>query len=486
MAGEKQTDPLRGFAEGILQCSICFCEMEQPKQLVCGHAFCLKCVKGYFATQNDRQRVECALCRKKTDVPSHGLEKLPSFFVAEQAKDCLAKADRIDATYGRSCSTHRRNLDVWCTPCNELICRQCKGHSGHDTCSLNTANAEVDTLFKNYLKENSKYKNKIDEIKSYKLTIKQQKDDSLESFIKRATEEFEKRVEYIKKEAADIEKKHLGQLNSKLEELEATYTTRKKITNDYQQVHRDNMQQKLPYLKHLLPGGTQDLEDTEALPLSNQPDPFERLFQCSFDDLFRAYRNLRGRSSGDIRGEKSSMPPDMLLRSRSVIEDVFKNPVEGERSTVIVSKMNKEYGKSWNCFIARSEPELSHGFDYEYTFEAQVDGHTLVLSKVPSADEKCFPDGTIFRPEIISSNVDKATRERALNLLNECLNQGGGCTRNDIAKYMRKFGVNIRSTRLNEAWQCIVAGGHIAMQKVSSSSKHILIRIGQERILLFK
>ncbi|XP_071955983.1 uncharacterized protein [Antedon mediterranea] len=482
MASRSEEDPLRECLENIATCPICFEVMVQPKQLRCGHAFCLKCLKRYAATQvqsgRHRNSVNCATCRQPTPIPENGIKDLPAFFLAESAKESLEKADKSIITNSKSrCSRpkHNRPLNMWCTTCSELICDVCcnNEHLRHNILTVNEALEIVNQLFEDCLKENSEYKTQIDNIDAYKKILNEQKDNYIQGAKKREEEEFKKRLRDIEMKAEEIERKQLAklQVDNTRKKLEIAYTRSKNTTDDFQ-LSIGNVEQQLMYLGRLKP--SENIPTTTYLK-QLQPNPFAT-------ELLSL--NKKSIVSSSI---VSSMEDDMQSFCITTIQDAFKNnlPPIG-RSKIIVQHMNSNYGKSWNCFIGK-EAEISHGFEQEYYFQAEIAGNLLILSKTPSTDEKCFPDGTVSRPVIvnISNDIDMTTSEKVLSLIKVCLSKGTS-TRNEIAKWMIKAlsTSDLRSLQ-KEPWQCVVSGGMIAMQKAHGSSKHILIRVGQERILLF-
>lgn len=63
-------------------CSICWDEFAAPKNLKCGHTFCLPCLKGYQKKSENREEIKCPLCRQTQKVPNGCLDKLPdNYFV---------------------------------------------------------------------------------------------------------------------------------------------------------------------------------------------------------------------------------------------------------------------------------------------------------------------------------------------------------------------------------------------------------------------
>ena len=50
-----------------LTCAICYDHLDDPKQLLCGHTFCLKCLARVFK-QKSEDKLTCPLCRHVTSV----------------------------------------------------------------------------------------------------------------------------------------------------------------------------------------------------------------------------------------------------------------------------------------------------------------------------------------------------------------------------------------------------------------------------------
>ncbi|XP_069790075.1 RING finger protein 225-like [Narcine bancroftii] len=63
-----------------LECAVCFTTYNNvfraPKQLVCGHTFCLECLARMNMKSQVAEAIQCPLCRKLTPVPKEGLPKL--------------------------------------------------------------------------------------------------------------------------------------------------------------------------------------------------------------------------------------------------------------------------------------------------------------------------------------------------------------------------------------------------------------------------
>lgn len=65
-----------------LECSVCANLFKNPKQLFCGHTFCLDCIEKL--KNESSQNITCPNCREITCVPENGLSTnyviLGSFF----------------------------------------------------------------------------------------------------------------------------------------------------------------------------------------------------------------------------------------------------------------------------------------------------------------------------------------------------------------------------------------------------------------------
>ncbi|XP_071955378.1 E3 ubiquitin-protein ligase TRIM39-like [Antedon mediterranea] len=143
MAELEDNDPVRTFVENLIECSMCMEEMETPKFLQCGHSFCLKCLRKQCEPKHHFTcYVVCALCRHSTKIPKTGLERLPSSFLIEDAKECFKKAKKLGLTTVRLpfCDepAHNQVLNIWCETCMELICGVCRGQHHKHIISTNT------------------------------------------------------------------------------------------------------------------------------------------------------------------------------------------------------------------------------------------------------------------------------------------------------------------------------------------------------------
>jgi kelch-like protein 10 len=110
-----------------MECPSCyenFNEKERtPRNLVCGHTFCEKCLNLIQATQLHT----CPICRK-AQLPFKASD-LPKNFIALE----LAQKQNDQIKVSNFCKTHpTESLRFYCITCSFLICPDCiVEHSGH-------------------------------------------------------------------------------------------------------------------------------------------------------------------------------------------------------------------------------------------------------------------------------------------------------------------------------------------------------------------
>jgi len=117
----------------LTTCPICINLFDNPKSLPCLHAFCLKCLQGYFKDKCLGDEVPCPICRKEFEIPDDGLEGLQHHFFVQQLVD-VRKASGED--FGEvPCAVCVEEKEVgteniptattYCVDCNQKLCDQC-------------------------------------------------------------------------------------------------------------------------------------------------------------------------------------------------------------------------------------------------------------------------------------------------------------------------------------------------------------------------
>ena len=75
LSAKNQNDASQCISK-VLECSVCFEQMAQPKMLPCQHTFCLSCL-GKIANY-DLKKISCAICRSQHNLPIGGVIEFPN------------------------------------------------------------------------------------------------------------------------------------------------------------------------------------------------------------------------------------------------------------------------------------------------------------------------------------------------------------------------------------------------------------------------
>jgi len=121
-------------AADLTTCTICLDVFDNPKALPCLHAFCLKCLQGFFNGKRPGNKVRCPLCRNEFQIPFDGLSGLPHNFIIQRLIDDRNAAKK--ELQASSCDKHRdKQVELYCHQCNENICVLCFAakHRNHET-----------------------------------------------------------------------------------------------------------------------------------------------------------------------------------------------------------------------------------------------------------------------------------------------------------------------------------------------------------------
>ena len=117
----------------LTTCSICLEVFNNPKSLPCLHAFCLKCLEGYFKDKCPGDEVTCPLCRKEFEIPSGGLGDLQHHFIVQRLLDVRnASSGDSDGVLCEVCleenaegSFKISSATMYCIDCNQKLCERC-------------------------------------------------------------------------------------------------------------------------------------------------------------------------------------------------------------------------------------------------------------------------------------------------------------------------------------------------------------------------
>ncbi|XP_071829889.1 uncharacterized protein [Apostichopus japonicus] len=95
---------LEDMDERLCQCSVCFEEYKNPRQLPCFHRYCADCLE-QLITQNQGVLV-CPLCKKQVDIPNEGVEGFPKDYYMDEIIDDIQVKRSLKDGQSDSTSNH--------------------------------------------------------------------------------------------------------------------------------------------------------------------------------------------------------------------------------------------------------------------------------------------------------------------------------------------------------------------------------------------
>ena len=265
------TSSLHSAVNSLLECSICLETYEDPRNLPCGHTFCLRCI------QANANRT-CALCNRPWSLPIGGLQGLPKNFVLDSfistlpsvkknafqtshsvncrdpicavcSKICVEDADNDDGGTASDeqsrilvCLEHsEEEVVMYCTQCQQCVCQTCilTSHVSHSSISLDEADQHLTeyikksvneleklaTRYKKKMKRTTKIMNGLDKerrtisdvINSFMNDVKKTLEETLEKLKAEVDQSRTAAIELIN-ESTEEEKQRLAAIKSEAEE----------------------------------------------------------------------------------------------------------------------------------------------------------------------------------------------------------------------------------------------------------------------------
>ncbi|XP_076466387.1 uncharacterized protein LOC143297784 isoform X2 [Babylonia areolata] len=134
------TKLMQEISDQFLVCKVCLEPFHDPKTLSCLHTFCCACIQQHYDAESTSRStrfslyaaraVTCPVCRKKTELPTGGVRRLPDNFLVSNLTDVLAKRRcRVSKVPPcEICHTVRsRSSDACskCLDCDKLLCKAC-------------------------------------------------------------------------------------------------------------------------------------------------------------------------------------------------------------------------------------------------------------------------------------------------------------------------------------------------------------------------
>lgn len=126
---------MQEITDQFLHCKICLEPYKSPKTLTCLHTFCSECIQQHVDSENTRSRyslynrhVTCPLCRKRTEIPTGGVRRLPDNFLLANLTEVIDRRQPLKIPPCEICHTVRpRSNDACskCLDCSKLLCKVC-------------------------------------------------------------------------------------------------------------------------------------------------------------------------------------------------------------------------------------------------------------------------------------------------------------------------------------------------------------------------
>jgi hypothetical protein len=142
--------------QSYLTCSICQDLFRDPRNMPCGHTFCLVCLQEMEISAKQSSpamsEIRCPICRAVYSFKSHSVQSLPKIYAIDhllQEAGSMAVDPRRAGSGVRSglsyCSVHANfEATIYCTQCVQMGCNTCAGtrHKQHTFTELTSADVE--------------------------------------------------------------------------------------------------------------------------------------------------------------------------------------------------------------------------------------------------------------------------------------------------------------------------------------------------------
>lgn len=125
---------MKEISDQFLHCKICLEPFKNPKTLTCLHTFCLDCLQQHLDAESSRSRfaiynrhITCPLCRKKTELPSGSVRRLPENFLLSNLTEIIDRRRPSTVPPCEICpsGTRGNNASSKCLDCSKLLCKIC-------------------------------------------------------------------------------------------------------------------------------------------------------------------------------------------------------------------------------------------------------------------------------------------------------------------------------------------------------------------------
>ncbi|XP_033109363.1 tripartite motif-containing protein 2-like [Anneissia japonica] len=119
MATSELNQFLENVDENVLECTICFKRLQDPKSLNCLHSFCSTCLEDWV---KEKGKLTCPTCSKSYPIPEGGLRKLPPNTFLNNLLETIKQFSKKDQI---KCVCKKGQPEYYCQDCKQYLCSTC-------------------------------------------------------------------------------------------------------------------------------------------------------------------------------------------------------------------------------------------------------------------------------------------------------------------------------------------------------------------------
>ncbi|XP_033123788.1 tripartite motif-containing protein 3-like [Anneissia japonica] len=119
MATSELNQFLEEVDEKVLECTICFKRLQNPKSLNCLHSFCLACLEDWVKKNG---KLTCPTCSRSYPIPTGGIQKLPPNTFIDNLLETIEKIATRDQM---KCVCAKGQAKYYCQECRHYLCSPC-------------------------------------------------------------------------------------------------------------------------------------------------------------------------------------------------------------------------------------------------------------------------------------------------------------------------------------------------------------------------
>jgi len=137
-----------------LECRLCDGRVTDPREVDCGHVFCLECLRAHV--EDAGPDITCPTCRMAVTMPSGGVDHLPvQYLYDDLAREvtCLEKDNKMSRGSCKFCNDNfKLPAMLKCINCNMPMCEKCASNHVHNGVnSVVPIHRKPDSLLCDYL-----------------------------------------------------------------------------------------------------------------------------------------------------------------------------------------------------------------------------------------------------------------------------------------------------------------------------------------------